>query len=52
MDPIGWLIGMAIAAVAYFSGRSNTKRQQADEIARLNKRIAVLEDGNPNNPTA
>jgi hypothetical protein len=52
MDPISWLIGIAIAAVAYFSGRSNAKRQQADEIDRLNKRIADLEDGDPTNPTA
>ena len=52
MDPISWLIGIAIAAVAYFSGRGNAKRQHADEIVRLNKRIADLEDGNPTSPPA
>lgn len=53
MEPIGLLFGIAIAvAVGYFAGRSYAERQHDDEIDRLNKRIADLEDDNPTNPTA
>ena len=53
MEPISWLIGIALAvAVGHLRGRSYEKKRHNDEIDRLNKRIADLEDDNPANPTA